>query len=180
MLGLDKGEIRLATPTHNWKESFHQEKKILQQHIGEYVIDSQHFGSTAIDNIKAKPIIDILVGVEDIRQVNSFDKEALKRDGYYHLPGVQIEGKVVFAKFSDLERLTKTHILHVVEYEGDWWKKHLAFRDYLNGHHDVAKQYEDLKTKLVHDFSEDEKSYTIGKNRFVEEIVRTALGEKEV
>ncbi|MCA0987138.1 GrpB family protein [Guptibacillus algicola] len=178
MLGLDKGEVRLAPPTHHWKELFHQEKKILEQHIGEYVIDIQQFGSTAIDNIKAKPIIDILVGVEEIGQVDAFDKKALKRDDYYHLPGVQIEGKVVFAKFSDLERLTKTHILHVVEYEGDWWKKHLAFRDYPNGHADTAKEYEQLKTKLAHDFSDEEKSYTNGKVRFVEEVLRAALLDK--
>lgn len=62
MLGLNKGEVRLAKPTREWHELYRREKKLLQNLIGEHVVSIQHFGSTAIDHIEAKPIIDILVG----------------------------------------------------------------------------------------------------------------------
>ncbi len=102
-------------------------------------MDIQHIGSTAIDGIAAKPLLDILVGVKSMGDAQKFDKHKLKEANIYHLGRVEIEGKEVFAKFSNLENLTKTHVLHVVEYGGDWWQKHIFFRDYLNEHPEVAK-----------------------------------------
>ena len=100
-----------------------------------------------------------------------FDKHKLKEANIYHLGRVQIEGKEVFAKFSNLENLTKTHVLHVVEYGGDWWQTHIFFRDYLNEHPEVAKRYEALKIELAEAFPTDERSYTDGKKIFVEKIL---------
>ncbi|SES18317.1 GrpB protein [Gracilibacillus ureilyticus] len=106
-----------------------------------------------------------------MKDAGNFDKEKLKAFGYYHLHRVQIEGKVVYAKFSDMKNLTKTHILHVVEYQGKWWNEHIFFRDYLQNDLEAAKEYESLKNKLAMEFPEDEKAYTDGKRMFVDEIL---------
>jgi len=171
VLGLNKDVVKLVGHTNNWKELFRVEKDLLNSLIGEHVVDIQHIGSTAIDGIAAKPLVDILVGVKSMGDAQKFDKHRLKGANIYHLGRVQIEGKEVFAKFSNLENLTKTHVLHVVEYDGDWWQKHIFFRDYLNEHPEVAKQYEVLKKELAEAFPTNERSYTDGKKSFVDKII---------
>jgi len=171
MLGLNKDVVKLVGHANNWKELFSVEKALLNSLVGEQVVDIQHIGSTAIDGIAAKPLLDILVGVKSMEDVQKFDKHELKKADIYHLGRVRIEGKEVFAKFSNLENLTKTHVLHVVEYDGDWWKKHIFFRDYLNEHPEVAKQYEVLKKELAEEFPTNERCYTDGKKIFVEKII---------
>lgn len=171
MLGLNRNVVELVEHANNWKELFREEKDLLNSLLGEHVVDIQHIGSTAIDGIAAKPLLDILVGVKSMDDVQKFDKHKLKEANIYHLGRVQIEGKEVFAKFSNLESLTKTHVLHVVEYGGDWWQKHIFFRDYLNGHPEVSNQYEGLKKELATAYPTNERSYTDGKKKFVDEIL---------
>jgi GrpB-like predicted nucleotidyltransferase (UPF0157 family) len=171
MLGLNKDVVALVEHATNWKELFKEEKDLLNTLVGEHVVDIQHIGSTAIDEIAAKPLIDILVGVKSMDDVQKFNKHKLKEANIYHLGRVQIDGKEVFAKFSNLENLTKTHVLHVVEYGGDWWQKHTFFRDYLTEHPEVAKQYEVLKKEMAEAFPTNERSYAEGKRYFVERIV---------
>ncbi|NYF25843.1 GNAT family N-acetyltransferase [Sporosarcina sp. JAI121] len=171
MLGLNKGEVRLVPHATDWEEDFIMEKELLSEAIGMQVVDIEHMGSTSIKGIAAKPILDILVGVRSMDDVAKFDKKRLKEAGYYHLGRVEIEGKVVFAKFTNLEELTKTHVLHIVEYGGEWWQKHTFFRDYLNEHPDVAKQYETLKKELAVTYPDNESLYAEGKLKFVDEVL---------
>ena len=181
MLGLNRNVVKLVGHANNWKELFKEEKTLLNRLVGEYVVDIQHIGSTAIDGIAAKPLLDILVGVSSIGDAQKFDKHKLKEANIYHLGRVQIEGKEVFAKFSNLENLTKTHVLHVVEYGGDWWQKHIFFRDYLNEHPEVANDYEALKKELAEAFPTNERSYTDGKKVFVDGILsRRELENDEI
>lgn len=171
MLGVNKGEVKLVAHSNNWEEYYTKEAVLLYSLIGEHVVDIQHIGSTAIPGIIAKPIIDILIGVKNLNDVERFDKNKLKQEGYYYLPRVTVEGKQVFAKFSNLDNLTKTHILHVVEYKGDWWKQHIFFRDYLIEHEGARKEYETLKRHLAQSYLNDERLYTDGKKKFVDHIL---------
>ncbi|WP_018922656.1 GrpB family protein [Salsuginibacillus kocurii] len=171
MLGVNKGQVVLTPHAKEWNQLFNDEKKLLEDLIGNHAEAIEHIGSTAIAAICAKPIIDILVGVESMEEVKHFDRERLKESGYYHLAKVQIEGKEVFAKFSDLEAATKTHILHVVEYEGEWWQQHTFFRDYLNDNLALASEYETLKNTLAAQYANDERSYTAEKKQFVDYIL---------
>jgi GrpB-like predicted nucleotidyltransferase (UPF0157 family) len=171
MLGVNKGEVKLVTHSPNWKKLFAEEREMLKSIIGESTKDIQHFGSTAIIGIYAKPIIDILVGVDSLDEVEKFDKESLKESGYYHLPKVRLEGKVVFAKFSNLENLTKTHIMHIVEHNSTWWKEHTGFRDYLNENPEKAREYETFKKRLALKYPNDERSYSDEKKKFVDDVL---------
>jgi aminoglycoside 6'-N-acetyltransferase len=178
MLGLNKGEVKLVPHAAGWAVDFIQEKELLSEAIGLHIVDIEHMGSTAINGIAAKPLLDILVGVRSMGDVAKFDKKKLKDAGYYHLGRVDIKGKIVFAKFINLEELTKTHVLHIVEYGGDWWQKHTFFRDYLNEHPYVAKRYETLKKELAATYPDNESSYTEGKLKFVDEILSQRGTEK--
>lgn len=71
MLGVNRGAVKLAAHSNQWEKLFLLEKAKLEAIIGEQVMDIQHFGSTAISNIKAKPIIDILIGVQSMDDVGT-------------------------------------------------------------------------------------------------------------
>lgn len=172
MLGLNKGEVVLVNHSDEWKQLFDEERSLLHSVIGTHIIDIQQIGSTAIEGIEAKPIMDIMVGLNSLEDIDKFNMEKLKEVGYYHLPKVRIEGKTVFAKFTDLENLTKTHVVHVVEYRGDWWEEHLFFRNYLKENRTAAKEYEQLKKLLAEKYPNDERSYTNEKKKFVESILK--------
>lgn len=101
--------------------------------------------------------------------IERFDLKKLKERAIYRLK-VVLEGKVVFAKFSDLKNATKTHILHVVEYKGDWWNEHIFFRGYLNAHPEAATGYEDLKEILAGKYTMDEIEYTIRKKQYIDKL----------
>ncbi|WP_252504640.1 GrpB family protein [Sporosarcina sp. Marseille-Q4943] len=174
MLGLNKDVVALTPYRQEWKELFLQEKVLLESLIGEYIVDIEHIGSTAIEGIAAKPMLDILIGLRSLDDVKKFDKHCLKKADIYHLGRVEIDGKEVFAKFSDLEELTKTHVYHVVEYGGDWWKQHTFFRDYLNKHPDIAQKYAALKKKLALKYPDNERKYTDAKKAFVDDVLRNA------
>ncbi|PPA69885.1 GrpB family protein [Jeotgalibacillus proteolyticus] len=171
MIGLKKGSVILASPAVEWKRSFHEEKELLQSVLGEEIIDIQHIGSTAIKGIKAKPIIDMMVGIENVETFKNWKIEPLQKEGYYHLGKVKLEGKEVLAKFSDLKTLTKTHIVHVVQYKGQWWQEHTFFRDYLNANRDRAKEYEALKERLAALYHNEDIEYTDQKKEFVDSIL---------
>lgn len=81
----------------------------------------------------------------------------------------------MYAKFSDLKELTKTHVYHVVEHEGDWWHRHTAFRDYLMKHPEIAKDYETLKKALVQLHPENEAAYAEGKKQFIDDVLRLSV-----
>ncbi|WP_416151438.1 GrpB family protein [Salipaludibacillus sp. HK11] len=70
MLGVNKGEVKLVTHSPKWDELFAEEKEMLQSILGENIKDIQHFGSTTIEEINAKPIIDMLVGVDSLDKVD--------------------------------------------------------------------------------------------------------------
>ncbi|UOQ46885.1 GrpB family protein [Gracilibacillus caseinilyticus] len=172
MLGVNKGEVKLDPPSEDWKNLFQIEQKLLHTITGADIVDMQHIGSTSIQHISAKPIIDMLIGVNDLKRIEHFGRTKLKNHGYYHLSKVRVEGKEVFAKFSNMEKLTKTHILHVVKYQGPLWNQLTYFRDYMNANREKAKEYEALKQELAWKYPNDERSYTMEKKKFVDRIIR--------
>jgi GrpB-like predicted nucleotidyltransferase (UPF0157 family) len=65
----------------------------------------------------------------------------------------------------------------MVEKGGEFWRRHLAFRDYLRTHPETARQYCELKKKLASEYGSDREGYTEAKTLFIESIVARAMGE---
>lgn len=171
MQGVQREEVTLVPYDVEWESKYEQERDLLMSIIGEQIIALEHFGSTAIKGIKTKPVIDILIGVETLADVERFDLKALSQEKYYQLGQVEIEDKVVFAKFPALPDTRRTHYLHVVEYEGTWWKSHIGFRNALRNDRALAKEYEQLKKKLAAQYPNNVRAYTEGKEEWIESIV---------
>ncbi|SEP99516.1 GrpB family protein [Piscibacillus halophilus] len=174
MLGLQKGEVKLVPHNPEWIKQFNQEKELLESLIGDYILGIEHIGSTAIEEIHAKPIIDIMIGLKPLNNARDISLRTMQKAGYYRLRKQTVENKVIFAKFTALDsnRPLKTHYLHMVEYEGDWWKEHIAFRDRLNAEPNLAKEYESLKLDLASQYQDDVMAYAEQKLRFIKCVIQ--------
>jgi len=170
MQGVNQTEVTLVPFEEKWVDEFTSEKERLMSIIGKDIVAIEHFGSTAIGGIATKPVIDILIGVTNLEDVQYFDKQALAKEKYYPLKSVEQKGKVVFAKFPALPDLRRTHYLHVVEHKGDWWNRHVHFRDTLKNNRGLAKEYEQLKKKLAASYPEDVRAYTEGKEAWIQSV----------
>jgi GrpB-like predicted nucleotidyltransferase (UPF0157 family) len=157
---------------HNlqWRSIFHTESQYITNALGENAIAIHHIGSTAIDTIYAKPIIDFLVEVKDINQVDDRNLE-MQSLGYEVMGEFGIKDRRFFRK--DNQAGIRTHHIHTFEINSAQIIRHLAFRDYMCAHPDVAQKYSDLKRKLAAEYLNDIAGYQDGKDEFIKEIDRT-------
>ncbi|RXM53839.1 hypothetical protein BOQ64_02805 [Chryseobacterium sp. CH25] len=157
---------------HNilWEKYAHEAIIELKNIFGPIAIDIQHIGSTAIKNIKAKPIIDIVVGINELNEVDAF-VEKLAQHNYFHRPFK--DDDVLFVKGNTKEE-TRTHHIHIVKYNSDIWNNQINFRDYLNHNTDEAKNYEKLKIKLQKDNRNNRSGYTEKKEGYITKIMERA------
>ena len=82
MIGLKRGTVKLCEHEKEWELEAQRTIACLKQILGNVIKDIQHVGSTAILSIKAKPIIDIAVAVDEFDAIFRFEKE-LKDNGFY-------------------------------------------------------------------------------------------------
>ena len=75
MIGLKRGTVKLVPHQKEWNENAEKIIKLLKQILGDTALDIQHVGSTSIDLIHAKPIIDIAVAVYDVNDILSYVEE---------------------------------------------------------------------------------------------------------
>ncbi|EMR06371.1 dephospho-CoA kinase/protein folding accessory domain-containing protein [Bhargavaea cecembensis DSE10] len=171
MEGLPAGSVFLVDHDDRWRESFREEAELLRKLLGPKVVAVEHIGSTAVPGLKAKPLVDLLVGLDDLGEYERFDFNALAARGYCRLRNAAVEGKRVIAKFRQLDPPVKTHVVHVVVHGGDWWQKHLLFRDRLRENPEIAGDYERLKLGLAERHPGDERAYADAKLEFVERVL---------
>ena len=168
MLGLPKGIVKLEAHTEIWQQLFVEEATRIREAIGEYVTAIEHVGSTSIDGIAAKPIIDMAIGLKNLADGEKC-VVPLENVGYEYRGEYGIAGRFYFVKGEP-----RTHHLHMVSADSDFWRSHLLFRDYLRAHSSVAKEYERLKIDLAEKFPDNRDAYLEGKSVFIENVLRVA------
>lgn len=131
-----------------------------------------HVGSTAVDGIMAKPIIDVLAVVNSTCELEQA-ADLLKGRGYI----VMSTGKNrVSLNKGYTENGFAERVFHIhVRLKGD--TDEIYFRDYLNAHHETAKEYEKLKLRLCKEYKHDRDSYTQAKTDFVKKYTEKAKRE---
>ncbi len=142
---------------------------------GPEVISIHHAGSTAIQGIKAKPILDFLIIVRDISHIDAYDEKMIAF-GYEAIGENGIPGRRFFTKTVGE---TRVHNVHIFEIGHPEIERMLNFRDYLRAHPDEAQAYSQLKETLARKFPKDIDSYTEGKSDFINEIIRKAKEWRE-
>ncbi|WP_203333487.1 GrpB family protein [Planococcus beigongshangi] len=169
-LGLKQDEVKIVEYTPEWHEEFIRVKEELVDHTGLDGKRIEHIGSTAIEGMSAKPILDLMVGVDDLRQVDKELLQAFQKAGFLRLK-VERPGEIVLAKFTDDTYQEKTHFIHLVEYRKELWGKLIFFRDYLNAEEVARKEYLAVKLAYLKNSATGINAYTDSKEAFVRDIV---------
>jgi len=160
--------IILTKPNRNWSKQFSLEKELLKTKLASFKIKLiSHVGSTAIPNIWAKPIVDILIEIDQEEDMNSV-AQAIISSGYIKMSESpnRISFNKGYTKFGFAEQVFHLHL----RYSDD--NDELYFRDYLIAHPDVAKQYEQFKLSLWHEYEHDRDGYTKAKTDFIQNILK--------
>jgi GrpB-like predicted nucleotidyltransferase (UPF0157 family) len=130
----------------------------------------EHIGSTSVPGLAAKPIIDLVLGVPEMKAADLF-LPGLDAIGYEHrgetVPGTLYNRKAVPRRFN----------LHLTQYGGGLWTEHVLFRDYLRSHPEVAAEYEGLKRVLMAERGHDPPAYNAGKTDFIQGVLARAVAE---
>ncbi len=139
------------------------------------VIAIEHFGSTAIPGLAAKPVIDILVAVRSIAAARGCAVAPLTALGYAFWADNPKPDRLFFVKgLPPAPR--RTHHVHMTEPEGEMWQR-LKFRDYLRRREDARDAYLAVKRDLARRFPWDREAYTEGKQDFVDAIMAQVRAE---
>jgi len=169
---LDIIELRDYDP--RWPEMFREERDRIQGALGHVAMDIQHVGSTAVPGLAAKPIIDIMVAVEDLRDTHGYFP-GLASLGYSNIPHDEDSTRRFF-----LKGMPRTHHVHVVNSRSWTYWKHLLFRDYLMDHPCTSEEYECLKRVLAKRHRDDRGKYLEGKSDFIGSVMDRAVREKVI
>ncbi len=176
-LGLKRNEVRLVDYTPEWHDEFMKVKKDIVEYTNLDEHRIQHIGSTAIKDMATKPIIDILVGVEDLSMVGKPLLQRFSEIGFLRLK-VDRPGEIVLAKFTDDTYEEKTHFIHMVEYQKELWRNLVFFRDYLNSNKTARNEYLELKMDYLKKSSKGINEYTDFKEEFVKSIFEKRKSQK--
>jgi GrpB-like predicted nucleotidyltransferase (UPF0157 family) len=169
----DMDEIEIVEPDPRWPEMFRVEAAQLRRALDPaLVIDIEHFGSTAIAGLAAKPIIDILITVRSIAAARSAIAPLLAL-GYVFWEDNPRKDRMFFVKGMPPHGTRRTHHVHIME-PGDELQRQLLFRDYLRAHSDEAQRYEALKRDLAQRHRHDREAYTNAKDDYAAAITAKA------
>ncbi|MGW5889242.1 GrpB family protein [Priestia megaterium] len=165
-----KRVIEILKYSHKWPEQFEEEKRRLSSIFNSLKIEIHHIGSTAVPGLSAKPIIDLLIEVKDIKKVDTYNQK-MEQLGYEAKGENGIKGRRYFQKGGN----ERTHHVHIYEKGHPEINRHIWFRDYLRTHPDAAKEYETLKTELAHRYRFEPEKYVENKTNFIHKIDGLAL-----
>ena len=167
-------EVAIHPYDPGWPDAFRRERDYLRACLPNELLGRiEHFGSTAVPGLAAKPIVDMLVEVTDLEAVKSRIVPLLESQGYDYFWRATKgdDGPPFYAWFIGRDPATRarTHHIHMVESHFPHWES-LRFRDHLIAHPEVAQEYEALKRRLAVEHAHDRVAYTQAKSDFIDRI----------
>lgn len=166
--------IELVEYDSNWPALFSEEKRVLIDVLArEDVLSIEHFGSTAVPGLSAKPIIDILISVPSVDVARDRFVSKLKEIDYVFWQDNPKQDRLFFVKGMPPYGDKRTHHVHVTECPSEMWSR-VKFRDYLIEHSAERDEYASLKRVLAAQYSDDREAYTESKGEFIAKIMRLA------
>ncbi len=151
----------------NWKKEFDKAKVFFKQLITDVEINIEHVGSTAVEGLYAKPILDIDIVVENSDDCLKVIK-LLSSVGYIHIGNLGVEGREAFKYEEDNSHIKwMKHHLYVCIKDCENLKNHLLLRNHLRNNKDAVEAYSLLKCQLADKYPTDIDSYIDGKTDLI-------------
>jgi GrpB-like predicted nucleotidyltransferase (UPF0157 family) len=172
----------------NWKTEFKNIKQVIAAELNDIIpqIDIQHVGSTSIEGLFAKPILDIDIIIVDKTLLNNITSR-LEKIGYNSKGEQGIPGRFAYRQKTEYTPMTnnnrkwQSHHLYVCYADSLALKNHILFRDILNNNEELKEEYSELKKSLTENFAITREEYTSRKTDFIVSVLATAgLDEKSL
>ncbi len=155
----------------NWKTQFSTLRDFLMKIFGDKAVRIEHVGSTSIEGMKAKPLIDILVIVKKIEPFQE-QKDQMIKAGYEWGENYIAPNTLLFFRLgTEGEKLDNVHIC---EEDSPKARQFIVMRDYLRTHPERASEYSDLKQKNVELYPDDYPAYRRAKDSFLQQLEKEA------
>ena len=167
MLGLDRTRVVVVPYDPAWPALFADEAARLRAALGGRILSVEHVGSTSVPGMDAKPILDLMIGVESLAVAGSL-LPALRELGYEHKPDPEIPERLYLVR-GPAER--RTHHLSLAEPASAFWRRQLRFRDRLRADPALAAEYARLKHSLAARHPGDRLAYAAGKQPFIDAAI---------
>jgi len=169
-------KIVIEEYSSDWRILFELEKEKLESVLGNSSI-IEHIGSTAVEGLGAKPIIDIMIGVTDFTQVSNYIQPIVKL-GYTYV--YAYEDVMPYRRFLTKEKDgMRTHHIHMIEKDTEFWVRHLSFRDCLRNNIADREAYFNLKKELAEKEWKDGNDYAAAKTEFIKAIEKKISNQRQ-
>jgi|SRR5580658_8776075 GrpB-like predicted nucleotidyltransferase (UPF0157 family) len=166
-------DVQIVPYDPEWANLFAVESERLRAVLDpELVLDIEHFGSTAVLGLAAKPIIDILIAVRSLAQAKATIIQPIIALGYVYWAENPKPDRMFFVKGMPPYGERRTHHVHITQPDGEMWRRRLPFRDYLRANPAEAQRYEALKRDLAARYPADREQYSDAKTEYVEGVYR--------
>jgi GrpB-like predicted nucleotidyltransferase (UPF0157 family) len=153
----------------SWPIKYNKEYHILKSELGNLVTNIQHIGSTAIPEMRAKPIIDIMVAVKSLDDAGPLHP-ILEKLSYKYEPDMSSTERLFFRKGDPVE----FHLSVAQPDHTSYWERQILFRDYLREHPEAREEYELIKKEGLRVDPTCSTEYIANKSEFVGRILRLA------
>lgn len=166
-------EVVIVPYDPQWKEQFQRIKSMMEAYIGEYVAKIEHVGSTSVEGLGAKPIIDldaVLKNKEDKQKVI----EILAQHGFVHQGDLGLPGREAFFRKRDYDEQEKSvmkYHFYLCNDDAKPYLEHIAFRDYLREHPEARDEYRRIKEQLAKEYRFDADTYCEHKTDFIRSVL---------
>ena len=160
-------KINIVPYNAEWPLLFEKIKKEIKKSIDDNEIIIEHIGSTSVNNLASKPIIDILIGV-DSNKLDIYIKP-FKDLGYTHIKEYEIETPNRRFFFYEKSKKRIAHV-HLVKKNSKWFKRHIAFRNELRSNKVIKKKYQNLKYSLSKNEWKNGNEYADAKTTFIRSV----------
>ena len=151
-----------------WKYEYEKIVASLGKDIIYNSIKIEHVGSTSVEGLSSKPVIDLDIVIE--KDKFAIIKELLNKKGYEHEGDLGIEGREAFS-YSGKEELM-THHLYVCPKDSKELFKHITFRDFLKSNPALASEYSKVKEQAALLYPDDIDKYMEFKSEIIEKIYK--------
>lgn len=157
----------------SWPLEFEKLKEKLEPLFGDNLISFNHFGSTSIPGMIAKPTIDVCVEVKSLEDVNA-TRSKLEALGYKSWGDYVGTGEEYFTL--DDSSGQRRYNIHTLQTGNKFIQDYIAFRDYIRAHPEKVAEYIDIKKQLLQEFgSDDYNSYNLTKAKRMDALKQEAM-----
>ena len=162
-------DINICPYNDSWPKLANAEIKTILEFVNLPVIDIQHVGSTAIQGLAAKPILDIFIAIKDINFATRWRK---KLEALSYVYWADNPNKTHHRYFKGMPPfgLQRTHHLHILPPNEEYYRT-IKFRDILRKNTELKNQYYDLKKYLMSQYQCDREAYTHSKSKFINRVL---------